>query len=236
MNERYEATSLKRYARIAGILYLIIIICAGFAEGGVRSVLIVPGDATATANNILSSEGLYRFGFVCDLIAFISDAAVAILLYALLKPVNKTVALVASTLRIIAHPAIGSINLLNHLAPLNILTNPDFVSAFTVEQLQNLAMQFLTAHYAGYLIAGAFFGVHCAILGYLLYKSELFPQWLGIFLIVASIGYVIESFGNFLFPAYKDIYSWIVVIPAVIAELSLCLWLLIKGIRTSRAA
>ena len=131
----------------------------------------------------------------------------------------------------IAHPAIGSINLLNYLSALQVLDTPGLMAAFDKNQLQQLAMQFLTAHKSGYLIAGAFFGFHCVILGYLLFKSELFPRLLGILMLAAAIGYLTESFGNFLLPEYSEFYSWIVAIPAIVAELSLCLWLLIKGVK-----
>ena len=230
-NENY--TTLKSYARTAGILYLLIILLAGLSEGYIRSGIIVPGDAAATTDNILASKFLFRLGFVSDLIAFICDAAVAILLYVLLKSVNKTVALIAAALRLIAHPAIGSINLLNHISALQVLNNPDLLTAFGREQLQQVALQFLSAHKTGYLIAGAFFGVHCLLLGYLLFKSELFPKILGVLIFMASIGYLTESFGSSLFPEYSGVFSMIVVIPAVIAEFSLCLWLLIKGIKNT---
>lgn len=222
--------SLKKIARVTGVLYLIIIVCAGFSEGYVRSTLIVPGDATATANNIVASEWLFRVGFVSDLIAFLSDLVVSVLLYVLLKPVSKTLSLVAAFLRLLAHPAIASINLLNHFAALLLLSGADYLTAFEPEQLHALVLLFLNAHHYGYLIGGAFFGLHCLILGYLLFKSDFFPRMLGVLLIVASFGYLIESFGNFLFPNYEALLVWVVAVPAVIAELSLCLWLLIKGV------
>ncbi len=223
--------STKKIARIAGLLYLIIIVCAGFSEGFVRSSLIVPGDAAATANNIMASERLFRLGFVTDLIAFLSDAVVAILFYVLLKPVSKTVALQAAALRLLAHPAIASLNLLNHFLALQLLNGADFLTVFDTNQLYALVLLFLDAHTYGYLIGGAFFGVHLLVLGYLLYKSNLFPGILGVLLVVASFGYLTESFGNFLFPAYEEILAWIVAVPAVIGELSLTLWLLIKGVK-----
>ena len=219
------------YARTAGILYLIIIICAGFSEGYVRSSLIVPGDAAATAGNIMASEWLFRVGFVSDLIAFICDLAVAILFYVLLKPVSKTLSLIAAALRLLAHPAIASINLLNHFSVLFLLSGADYLTAFETDQLHALVLLLLSAHKYGYLIGGAFFGVHCFILGYLFVKSDLFPKTLGIMLAIAAAGYLTESFGNFLFPEYEDIFIWIVAVPAVIAELSLCLWLLVKGVK-----
>ena len=104
------------------------------------------------------------------------------------------------------------------------------MAAFGIEQIHQVVLQFLAAHRTGYLIAGAFFGVHCAILGYLIFRSDLFPKLLGILLMIASIGYLTESFGNFLLPEYNYIYSWVVLIPATIAEVSLCLFLVIKGV------
>jgi hypothetical protein len=224
--------SLDKIARFAGILYLIIIICAGFSEGYVRSTLIVSGNAAATARNIAASEGLFRLGFVSDLIAFLSDLVVSVLLYVLLKPVNKTLSLIAASLRLLAHPAIASLNLLNHFMALLLVSGAEYLTVFETEQLHALVLLFLNAHRYGYLIGGAFFGLHCLLLGYLLFKSDLFPGVLGILLIIASFGYLIESFGNFLFPDYQELFIWVVAVPAVIAELSLCLWLLLKGVKT----
>jgi len=229
MNE--QANSYKPTARIAGVLYLVIIICAGFSEGFVRSSLIVPGDAAATANNILTSEWLFRLGFVSDLAAFMSDAVVAVLFYVLLKPVSKTLAMIAASLRLVAHPAIAGINMLNHFTALSLISGSDYLAVFPTDQLQALVLLFLDAHNTGYLIAGAFFGLHLFFLGYLFFKSELFPGVLGILVIIASAGYLLESFGVFLFPAYEQLFAWIVGLTAVIGEVSLTFWLLIKGVK-----
>ena len=228
--------SSRRTARITGVLYLVIIICAGFSEGYVRSSLIVSGNAAATADNIVNSEWLFRVGFVSDLIAFLSDAAVAILLYVLLRPVSKTLSLLAASFRLLAHPAIASINLLNHFIALSLLSGAGYLNVFEAGQLQAMVLLFLNMHNIGYLIAGAFFGIHCFILGYLLYKSDLFPGILGILMIIASIGYLTESFGNFLFAGYEAILAWIVGVSAGIGELSLTFWLLIKGVKNQKQA
>lgn len=223
--------SPKRTARLAGFLYLIVIICAGFSEGYVRSSLVVSGDAAATASNVASSEWLYRLGFASDLIAFMADAAIAMLLYVLLRPVSKTLSLVAASFRLLAHPAIGSINLLNHFGVLLLLDGADDLTVFETDQLHALASLLLSAHGIGYLIGGAFFGVHLLFLGYLLHKSDYFPTVLGVLLVAASLGYVTESFGTFLFPEYAEIYVWVVAVPAVIGEFSLCVWLMLKGVK-----
>ena len=228
--------SFKRTARITGVLYLIIIICAGFSQGYVRSSLIVSGNAAATADNIVNSEWLFRVGFVSDLIAFLSDAAVAILLYVLLRPVSKTLSLLAASFRLLAHPAIASINLLNHFIALSLLSGAGYLNVFEAGQLQAMVLLFLNMHNIGYLIAGAFFGIHCFILGYLLYKSDLFPGVLGVLMVIASISYLMESFGNFLLPEYEDLLAWIVGVSAGIGELSLTFWLLIKGVKNQKQA
>ena len=236
MTERLSHNTAVQYARLAGLLYLVIIVCAGFSEGYVRSGLVVADDAAATARNIVQSEALFRVGLAADLIAFLCDAVVAILLYWLLKPVNKILSLVATSLRLIAHPAMGSLNLLNHYAALKMSTGDNFLSALEPEHLETWALLFMDLHSTGYLIAGAFFGLHCLLLGYLLFKSDLFPGFLGILLVIASVGYLAETFGMILVPAYEELYVWMVAVSAGIGELTLCLWLLIKGVKTPQTA
>lgn len=219
-------TTIKQKARIAGVFYFLIFICAGFAEGYVRTGVLIPGDPSATAQNILASEGIFRMGLASDLLAFIFDAIVAVLLYVILKPVSKILSLMAASFRLIAHPAIGSINMLNHYAALAVLDG-----SFIVAQPESFSLLFMHLHSTGYLIAGVFFAVHLLILGYLVIKSELFPKILGWLLGIAAFGYLIESFGSFLNPEYSDIYTMIVTITAVIGEISFTLWLLIKGVK-----
>jgi hypothetical protein len=226
-----DRTSLRRYARATGVLYLVIIVCAGFAEGYVRSTLVVPGDPAATAGAILASEGLFRLGFAADLVAFLADAAVAVLFYVLLEHVDRTIALLAAAFRLVAHPAIASINLLNHFEVLLLLGDGGASSSFDAGELEAMASISLQLHRYGYLIAGAFFGVHCALLGHLLARSELFPRVLGVLMAVASFGYLTESFTMFLAPRYETAVSVLIVVTAGVAELSLCLWLLVKGVR-----
>ncbi len=228
--------STKKTARIAGILYLMIIVCAGFSEGYVRSGLIIPGDAAATAANISADQGLFRIGIVSDLMAFISDAAVSILFYVLLRPAGKTIALLAAAFRLVAHPAIAAINLLNLHIGLRLLSGADLPAVFPGDQLQALALLFFNAHTAGYLIAGAFFGIHCLLLGFLLFKSNRFPGILGILLALAGAGYLTESFGSFLFPAGKQFFTWGVIVTAVPGEVLLAVWLTVKGVKGLPAA
>ena len=231
-----RTVSTRTIARVTGLLYVLIFVTAGFSEGFVRATLLVPGDATATAANILASEGLFRLGVVSDLIAFSADAVVAVLLYVLLRPVSRTLALVAAALRLVAHPAIASINMLTQFMALQLLTGPEYSAVFSPEQLNALALLLLTAHGYGYLIGGIFFGFHLLVLGYLLYQSELFPAILGGLVVLAGVGYLTETLVFFLVPTYEPVASRVVLVTAVVGELTLALYLVVKGIRTERSA
>ena len=230
---RTAETSPLIYARAAGFAYLIIIIAGIFAQFFVRSSLIVWGDAATTANNIVASEGLFRIGFAADLVVFLSDIVLSVLLYVLLKPVNKTLALLAAFFRL-THASILGINLLNHYFALLLLSGADYLTVFETDQLHALVLLFLNAHNYGYLIGGVFFGLSLFVLSYLVFKSGYFPRFLGVLLVFASLGYLIDSFGNFLLPNYAAIFSMVVLVPAVIAEFSLCLWLLLKGVNVQQ--
>tara|TARA_R110002072_G_scaffold301315_2_gene480813 strand:- start:272 stop:988 length:717 start_codon:yes stop_codon:yes gene_type:complete len=221
---------LKNKARLTGILYLLVIILAGFSQGYVRGMIFTPDDPQATLSNITSSEGLFRLGLVSDLLAFMLDAVISILLYQLLKSVNNTMAAIAAVFRLLAHPAIASVNLLNHYMALQAASGSELMS-MGIEQQEVWTMLFLNAHNAGYLLAGAFFGIHCLLLGILLYRSALFPKVFGILMVVAAGGYLLETFGNFIFPGNQLILANIVGVSAAIGEVSLTFFLLFKGVK-----
>ncbi|XCF07277.1 DUF4386 domain-containing protein [Tamlana crocina] len=230
--------SIKSFAsmkliRFTGALYLLVIICAGFSQGYVRGTLIVPGNAVETASNILQNKELFQLGLTTDLIAFLLDAVIAILLYKIFKPFNKTLAMVSSAFRLIAHPAIGSLNLLNHYMALKVLETDSLSNSFSITQVQNISTLFMEAHQYGYLIAGTFFGVHCLLLAILIYKSNVFPKVFGGLFLGAAAGYLIETFGNFNFPGYEGYTALIVGVSAAIGEVGLTLYMLIKGTTTS---
>ena len=233
MTNNIESTSLRKIARIAGILYLIIIVSGIFSEMVVRANLVVPGDATATANNIIASKSLFRIGFASDLIMVISDIGVALAFYLLLKSVNKGLSLLAAFFRL-TQASILAINLLNHFTAVLLLNGASYLAVFETEQLHSLVMLFLNMHAHGYLISGVFFGLSCFVLGYLFLKSDYLPRILGVLLIFATFGYLTDSFTNFLLPNYAVITEWLVVASAVIAELTLCVWLLLKGVRETK--
>lgn len=218
-------------ARIIGSLYFLIIVLGIVSEVVVRGSLIVPGDATATASNILASKALFRFGFFADSIVFLSDAAVAVLLYVLLRPVDKTVALTAAGFRL-TQTAVLAVNLLNQHAALLVLTGADY-APFDALQRHALAYFMLDLHGHGYDLGLLFFGVHCLLLGYLIAKSTFLPKPLGWLLIAAGPAYLIGGYVHFLLPAFLVSIQPIYIV-AVVAEVGLCGWLLLRGVDVKR--
>lgn len=219
--------------RQTGLMYLLVVVLAGFSQGYIRSSLIIPDDAVATSLNIAGKEGLFRLGLVLDLTAFLLEAIISIWLYRLFRAYGQTLALTAAVLRLLAHPAIGSLNLLNHYLALQAAVAPDFLAGFDANQLQSMSLLFMEAHRIGYLIAGVFFGLHCLLLGLLLHRSPL-PGLLGSLMILAGIGYEMESFGDFLFPGNEEWLALLVGITAVLGEVSLTGYFLKKGLFTNK--
>lgn len=217
------------YARVAGSLYLIIIVFGIFSEVFIRSILIVPGDATATVTNILASEWLFRAGFASDSIMLLSDVAIAVLFYVLLKPVSKTLALMAAAFRL-TQAAILGLNLLNYYVAMLLLSGFGYSTAFEADQLHAIVMLFLDMHSHGYDLGLLFFGFSSLILGYLVVKSDYYPEILGYGLIAAAVVYLAGSLTRFLFPDYVSLITPIYIVP-LIAELSFCLWLVVRGVR-----
>ncbi|WP_261304293.1 DUF4386 domain-containing protein [Paenibacillus andongensis] len=239
MTNRNNEASPLFYARIAGIGLLLMAILAMFSNFSVLEGLIIPHDAAATVNNLIANEMLFRSGFISFIIVLILDLLVAWALYVLLKPVNKNLAMLAAWFRLV-YTAIFGIALSNLLNVLPLLRGAEYLKAFTTDQLKLYAqvMLLIDAFKNGWLIGLVFFGFHLLFVGYLIIKSGGYiPRIIGIFLILASAGYVIDSLAHFLLPNYADyqtIFQLIVAVPGVIGELSLAFWLLIKGVRVQQ--
>lgn len=222
----------QRYAAIvAGFGYLLIIALGVFAEFFVRGALVVPEDAATTVSNITANALLFRFGISGYLIMAILDAVVGLALYVLLKPVNRNVSLLAAWFRLM-HAIILGIALQNLFSVLHLISAADYLTAFTADQLSAQVMLFLDTFNFTWLIGLVFFGLHCLVLGYLIIKSGFIPRILGILLIAAAFGYLIDSFAHFLlsdYTTYAMLFLLVVAVPAFLAEVSLCFWLLFKG-------
>ena len=223
----------KKTARIAGILYLMNIVTGIFAQS-VRSTLIMPGDAAATAKNIMASEQLFRAAIVSDLIMTTCFLLMGFAFYVLLKQVNKNLALLMLLFNLGGMPLMG-INILNEFAPVLLLSGADYLKGFGTDQLQALVMLFLNLYEHGYLIAALSYGAYLLPLGYLVFKSGYFPRILGILLMVDCFGLLIPLFQGFLFPGYEVVtYPGLVI--GMIAEFSFCFWLLIKRVKDQQPA
>ena len=226
-------TSPQVYAKVAGVIWLIVALLAPFGEFFVRQGLIVPGNVAATAENIVASQSLFRAGFATDVVVFVIEVALAAVLYVLFRPVNRTLALVMSFARLAMVTILG-LNLLNMFTALQLLTSPEYATAFEKGQLQALAFVFLNAQHYGYALGMVFFGLHLGVLGFLVYRSRFLPRILGILMVVSALGYLADSFTKFLLPQSADTLAVVVVVTALIGELPLTLWLLVKGVDVER--
>jgi hypothetical protein len=232
MMERIAETSPRRKARIAGVFYLLNIVGCLFAEAFVRGRLVINGDSVATTHNILAHERLFRLGFASDLVAVTSYIAVTGLFYNLFRPVNRNLSFVAAFFGFAGCLTQG-INLLNHFLPLILLGSEHALSGFTTGQLQTLAYTSLKLFSTGYNMAMVFFGCYCLSIGYLIFRSTFLPRILGPLLVIAGLCYQINSFANFLSPAFAAKLFPYILMPGAV-EILLCLWLLVVGVNVQR--
>jgi Domain of unknown function (DUF4386) len=226
--------SPKRLARIAGVLYLLVGIFGGFAQGFVYPKMYVAGDAAATAGNLIANAGLVRLGVVADFFDNTIWIFLALILYRLLKQVNKGAARAMVVL-----VAIGaSITLLNavfEFESLRIATGAVNLGSFGVAGSNAIALLLTDAHHYGLLVASIFFGLWLVPLGYLAYKSGWFPKALGVGLIVGGACYLVDMLAAFLLPDVAKVISGYVTIPSAIAEVSMVVYLLVIGVNIPKA-
>ncbi len=218
---------IDKTARVAGVLYLLIVVTAPFGIIYVPGRLIVPGNATATANNILAHETLFRLGIVAELIAMVIFVFLVMALYRLLRGVNENRARLMVGL-VLVSVAIAFVNVLNNIAALTLFRGPDYLSLFDKPQRDALAMLFLGLHSQGLFVNHAFWGLWLFPFGLLVMKSDFLPRLLGVLLIANGFAYVAVGFTWVLLPSYGGVVSQ-VSMPALLGELWMMLWLLVKG-------
>jgi len=231
MNTTTEESPLIQ-ARIAGLLYLIVIIGGIFAELYVRGQLVVSGDAAATARNILQHETLYRAGFATELFYLACNVPLTLIFYNLFKIVSKRLSLMVVFYSLVG-TAIEGASLLAHYVPLALLRPSRTLSGFTTEQLQSAAYTSLRIFESGFAIALVFFGCFCLTLAVLIFRSTFFPKFIGALLVIEGLCYLLTSFARFLAPALAArLFPFL--LASAIAEISLCLWLLVMGVNRER--
>lgn len=222
--------TVKHLARIAGLLYLLVGVFAGFAFGYVLTRVYIPGDATATAANVLANSGLVRIGVVADLFQATVFVFLAMTLYLLLKHVSENAARAMVIIVAIAS-AIMCLNDIFQFAAYVVATDASYAAAFGAAGSNALVLLLLTMQHYGFLIAQIFFGLWLLPLGYLAYKSGMFPKALGITLIVGGTSYLVDMLALFLFPELGETIHGFLGIAPTIAEVWMLGYLLIKGVR-----
>jgi Domain of unknown function (DUF4386) len=221
-------------ARIGGSLYLLIILGGLFAPFAVApSGMMLAEPTLQSLGRIQASGQLYALGGVAQLVVYACDVGLALVFYELLKPVSKKIALLAAFFRL-TFAAIASANIVNHFALSVLLSGSHSLDAFSPGQLQALALTSLKMRTLGFDIALFFFGFHCVIVGYLLYRSTYFPRILGVALAVGGLGYVANIFARVI-PIFVEVHLFpYIMLPAGIAEIALTLWLLVRGLNVVR--
>lgn len=227
-------SSPKRLARIAGVFYLLVAIFGGFSEGFVDLKMYVAGNAAATAANVLADPGLVRLSVVAHLLDATFFVLTAMTLYILLQHVNKSV---ARAMLVFVALAVGiiTLNAVFQFEGLQVATDISYASAFGTAGSNALVLLLLDIQHFGTLAAQVFFGLWLAPLGYLVYKSGMFPKALGVALVLAAACYLVDLFAAFLVPDLaKQIHPFLVIVPAF-AEIWMVLYLLVVGVRTQKS-
>ncbi len=230
MTRRTIEPAQQTAAKVAGFLYLFTMVTASFAEFYARGRLIVSGDAARTARNIVASERLFRIGAVSNLITFAAVVPLVVALYVVLKPINRSVALLAAFWRL-AECSIFALIILNDFVALQFLSGADYLRAFDAKQLQALAYTFVGVHDAGYLMGLVFFGLGSTVFAYLWFKSRYIPRGVAALGIFSSLVVAIVTLAIMVFPSLAAVVIPVYFAPIFIFEVGLGLWLLVKGIR-----
>jgi hypothetical protein len=228
-------TSPKRLARIAGVLYLLNGVTAGFAFGYVLTKVYIPGNAATTAANVIANSGLVRVGVLADLFQATEWAFLAMALYLLLKHVNQGAAS-AMVVLVAIGSAVTCLNDVFQFESVRVATNPSYMASLGTAGSNALVLLLLDIHHYGFLIAQIFFGLWLVPLGYLAYKSGMFPRVLGVTLIVGGACYLVGMLAVFLSPDFGERINALITIPCTVAEVWMLGYLLVFGVRTTKPA
>jgi Domain of unknown function (DUF4386) len=215
-------------ARMAGVCQLLEALTAAFGEVIVPGWLIVSGNAAATAANILGHERLFWLGFASSLIGVAFHIAWALLMYELLKPVSRSLSLLASFV-ILVGCAIQALTSLLYVAPLAVLQGGTSLGAFTPEQLQALAFAFIKLNTYAFDIYLVFFGLWCILIGYLIFRSTFLPRVLGVLLTISGLGWMV-----YLSPPLAHHLWPFIAAASAVGEIPLELWLIVVGVNVQR--
>jgi len=228
MTQRIAEASPRFTARMAGVCQLLEATTAAYGQVIVLGSLVVADNAAATAANILGHERLFWLGFTSSLLGVAFHIAWGFLSYELLKPVDRSISLLAAFV-ILVDCAIQAFTSLFHLAPLLILQGGSSLSAFTPEQLQALALTFLKLDTYAFAIDHVFFGFWLVLTGYLIFRSTFLPRVLGVLVAISGLGWV-----TYLSPPLAQHLSPFIVAASALGEIPLELWLIVMGVNVQR--
>jgi len=236
MTTHIASTSPRVLARLAGLFFLLTILGGIVAQVFISQRLIDFNDAAATANNILTNKGLFTLGFTVYLIEMACQVTTAVLLYQLLKPVNRTVALGALLLEFTGI-VIKTVARVFYIAPLFVLQasasgssdSGSVLSGFTTEQLQSIALVLLKVNDQGAAVALAFFGFSTPLIGYLIFRSKFLPRWLGALVMIAGLGWL-----TFLYPPLGYAAFMIIAPLGLLSAVVKIFWLLVFGVNEEK--
>lgn len=225
--------SPRQLARMAGALYLINIVGGAFAIGVVPAMLVVPGDAAATAHSIQTHEQLYRLGLVAHVVVTVTNVPLAVVFYDLFKVVNRRLALLVVFFTLVG-TAVEAAGLVDQFAPLVLLGNGPYTSALPTAQLHALAYVPGDLSAIGYSINMVFFGFYAICISYLVLRSTFLPRAIGVLMAIDGLAYLVYSFADLLAQGFAvRLVPWIQ-LPALFGEGWLCLWLLVVGVDVER--
>jgi hypothetical protein len=232
MTQLMLETSPRFTSRMAGLFWLLTFITGSFAMF-IGGKFVVAGNASATAANILAQESSFRLGGVANLIATVCYLTATVLVYLLLKAVNKNLSLLGAFFSLLGC-GIGALGFLFYFAPLTVLKGASYLNVFSAEQLQAHALTFLRLSGQANDLGLVFFGLHILLVGYLILRSTFLPRILGLLLAFGGLCYMTSSFADFLSLPFRTYLFPFILLPAFIAELLLSVWFLVKGVDEQR--
>jgi hypothetical protein len=221
MRTSIQANSPDRLARVAGGLYLVIIVCGVGGEAFLRGPLIVAGDPTSTAENVIAAEPFFRIGILADVVMVLCDVALAVLLFVLLEPAGRVLSLLAMAFRLVQAAILG-LNLQNLERAVALVTH-----GLDGAREDALALRLLDAHAVGYDLGLFFFGVNCMLVATLLARAPFAARTLSVMMALAGVVYLAGSTVRLVVPGWIDAFAPAYVLPLV-AELLFCVWLIVK--------
>jgi hypothetical protein len=220
--------ALQTYARLGGVLYLIIIVLGLLGETYVRGTLVVGGDPDATVRRIQAAEWLWRLGVAGQMFLLLCAVALTWIFYVLLRPVSKNLSLLV-VLFAITSLAVESVSALQLQAMLDTLAMAKYLPPAALPQLHTMAYLTVVSHAQAFGLALIFFGVEILIVGYLIWKSGYIPKAIGLLMQLAGACYLVNSFAMVLSPPLASMLFPSILLPALVGESAFCLWLLFKG-------